>query len=294
MGDMLLVAGRFQQSVSYYRKQLDVDTRLVAGDPKNMLFRTSLAAAYATYGHGLWRAGHVEEALTSFRHGFAELAQSQQNDARAKGLETTLRTWMAGALEKRGDLEGALQAYRTAEAGYRRVCQSDPKDVEDCLGSAGTQSCIARIYLRTGKVREALTEYQNALSVSEPLTLGARPNLEAVYTVVNTYYGMGEVYLALARRPNSQQKQDQLWSQASEWYGKSRAAVSSIAEWRPITPNEFDAQDPGQIEERWRLCQSRIKKVVASKESSDPAAKRRLTWDDKKMPARLALGSKEE
>src|SRR5581483_1469788 len=96
MGDMLLVAGRFQESVAYYRKQLDVDKKLVATDPKNMLVRTSLAAGYATYGHGLWRAGHVSEGLASFRQGFAELAQSKQNDARAKGLEITLTHWMAG------------------------------------------------------------------------------------------------------------------------------------------------------------------------------------------------------
>lgn len=294
MGDMLLVAGRFQESVGYYRKQLDVDTRLVAGDPENMLFRISLAASYATYGHGLWRAGHVAEALTSFRHGFAELAQSKQNDARAKGLETILQRWMAGALDKRGDMEGALQNYRAAEAADRRVCESDPKDVEDCLDLAGTQNCIARIYLRTGKVGEALTEYQNALAVSEPLTRGARPNLEAVYTMVNTYYGMGEVYRMLARRPDSQQRQGQLWNQASEWYGKSRAAVSSITEWRPITPNEFDAQDPAQIDVRWRLCQSKIKKVDASQESSAAATKRRLVQDGEKMPAPLGYGSKEE
>lgn len=292
MGDMLLVAGRSQESLAYYKKQLDIDAELVAADPKNMLVRTSLAAAYATYGHGLWRAGHISEALASFRHGFAELEQSKQTDARAIGLETTLKSWLAGALEKRGNLEGALLNYRAAEAANRRVCESDPNDVEDCLDLAGTQNCIARIYIRKGRVAEALAEYRKALALSEPLTLGDRPNLEAIYTVVNSYYGMGEAYVALARRPNPQGKQEQLWNQANEYYAKSRATVSKIPEWRPITPNEFDAQDPRQIEKRWILCQSKINKAAARQRAGN--LRRPLAHARENAPEPLALESKEE
>jgi hypothetical protein len=72
MGDMLLVAGPFEQSVPYYRKQLKTSVKLVAVDPKNMVFRQGLVAAHATYGHALDRPS--SKLLACLRHGL-ELCQ---------------------------------------------------------------------------------------------------------------------------------------------------------------------------------------------------------------------------
>src|SRR5260370_26916732 len=161
--------------------------------------RTRLMAARATYGHALWRAGHVREGLDSFRHGLAEIVESKQNDSRAKGLEMTIRLWMAGALEKEHDPDEALRNYLLVQSEYSRICQSDPKDLEDCLTLAGTEDRIARIRIQQGKLGEALVEYQKALAISEPLSGGPRPNLEALYALVNGYFGMGAGHAALAR-----------------------------------------------------------------------------------------------
>ena len=268
MGDMLLVSGHFAQSLPYYRKEVEASTKLAGVDPKSLSFRNSLAASYATYGHALWRAGHVPESLASFRHGLKELADSGLENSKARGLKIVLRQWMAGALEKGGDEDGALDGYLQARDAYRDICASDPKDVEDCLNVAGTQDRIARIYIQQGKIEEALAEYQKALALSEPLSGGAEPNLEALYTVVNVYYGMGEVYVALAQRPGDQEKRTQSWKQARGWYQKSRAAFLRIPEWLPITPNEFDSRPSAQIEARLLLCQSVLGRVTASRMST--------------------------
>jgi tetratricopeptide (TPR) repeat protein len=241
MGDMLLVAGHAEQSLVYYRKQMETNTKLVAADPKSMTYRTSLSASDATYGHALWRAGHVAEGLTWFRRGLTEVADSKQHDSRALGLEATLHLWMAGAQEKQGDFAAALHSYLAAENYFARICESDPKDVEDCLSLAGTQDRLARIHLRQGFVDEARGEYEKALSITEPLAVGDKPNLEAIYTAVNLYYGMGEVNRA-SRQPSC------------DWYAKSYAAFRRIPEWLPITPNEFDSRDPKQIRARLSSC----------------------------------------
>jgi eukaryotic-like serine/threonine-protein kinase len=268
MGDMLLTDANYVQSLVYYRKQKDVTTRLVAADPKNMLFRVGLAASYATYGHALWRAGRVPEALVSLQHGLREMADSGQKDSRAKGLESQLVLWTAGALEKGDNLSGALHNYLLAQAGFRAICESDPKDVEDCLSLSGIQDRIARIYIHQGRLEEALAEDRNALALSEPLSAGIKPNLEALYTVLNVYYGMGEANVALARRPGTRRMKTQSWKEACSCYQKSYSTFHSIPGWHPITPNEFDSRNQKEIEAQLELCQSAVGGDAASLHSS--------------------------
>ncbi|HXN45307.1 MAG TPA: hypothetical protein VN893_01625 [Bryobacteraceae bacterium] len=94
---------------------------------------------------------------------------------------------------------------------------------------------------------EAEAEYQTALALSEPLSAGARPNLEALYGVVNVYYGMGEVRAGMAGERSREQ--------ACDWYRKSYAAFQRIPAWRPITPNEFEARAGREIEARLAGCE---------------------------------------
>jgi non-specific serine/threonine protein kinase/serine/threonine-protein kinase len=253
-GDMLLTDGHYAESVPYYQKELDASTRLASEDPKNMVFRMDLVASRATLGHSLWRAGRVTEAVAMLQRGLAELAQTQLKDSRTKGLEITLQLWLAGALEKGSDLGGALRNYVVVRDAYIAICQSDPTDVEDCLNLAGTRERVARIYLKRGEVSEALAEDEKALATSEPLSGGAKPNLEALYTVVNTYFGLGEAHAAMARA-SATQRETQL-GQACSWYEKSSVANQRIPSWRPITPAEFDSLDPKLIAARLATCHS--------------------------------------
>jgi len=243
MGDTLLVDGNFAQSVPYYRKQLEIAQKLAAEDPKNMQFSTDVAASRTTLGHGLWRSGKIAQGLAEFHEALASLASRDQNDSMVRGLQATIHTWMAGALEKQGRTGEALQAYVLAQSAYSAICATDPNDVEDCLGSSGTLSRIAGIHLRQGAAGEAENEYRMALAVAEPLAQREMPNLEALYAIVNLYYGLGEVSQAQSHR------------QACVWYAKAKAANARISEWHSITPDEFDARDPRDIEARLRQCQ---------------------------------------
>ena len=254
MGDMLLVAGHFEQAITYYRKTMDVCTQLVAADPKSMAYRTSLAASRTTYANALWRAGHVAEGIAFFKRGLAELAESRQQDARAEGLDTLTRLWMAGALEKQHDIGAALHNYSLVRDYYAGICQSDPKNVEDCLSLAGTLDRIGSIHIQQGLLDAALAEYNKALEITEPPSVGARPNLEALYTVVNVYFGLGKVYASMSRESAAREKKTELRNRSCSWFQKSYAAYRRIPEWIPITPNEFDSRDPKEIEKQLASC----------------------------------------
>ena len=264
MGDMLLVAGRFEESVPYYRKQLKTSVKLVAVDPKNMVFRQGLVAAHATYGHALWRAGQIREGLASLRHGLEQIAADRQTDSGTKGLETIIRLWMAGGLEKSGDVKGAMRLYEVALANYSDICRSDPKDVGDCIMVAGVLDRVARIHLRQENLDEALTEYQKALALIEPLSLGDEPNLEALYTAVNVYYGLAEVNRIRAERSRTPRIGSEAWAQACNWYEKSHAAYLRIPSWQAITPNELESRSLNTIEARLSLFQHAPARISAS------------------------------
>ena len=247
MGDMLLTGGRYTESLPYYRMQLQTAERLVALDPRNMVSRTDLVASRATYGHALWRAGRVSQGLASLRRGLVEIGDRARTESRAQGLENTVIAWMAGGQEKAGDWSGALRNYLLARDAYDAMCRSDPRDVEDCLMVPAILDRVARIHMQHARLAEAQAEYQTALALSEPLSAGAKPNLEAVYGVVNVYYGIGEVRAAMAGA--------RFREQACEWYRKSYAAFLRIPAWRPITPNEFEARAPEQIQARLARCE---------------------------------------
>jgi non-specific serine/threonine protein kinase/serine/threonine-protein kinase len=264
MGDMLLVDGRFEESLPYYRQQLETATKLVVADPKSLSFRGDLVAARATYGHALWRAGHVEEGLASLRRGLEEITAGRQMDSRTRGLETTIRLWVAGGMEKGGDPEGALHEYQMTLATYSDICRSDPKDVEDCIMLAGVLDRVGRIHLRQNKFDEALAEYQRALEIIEPLSTGDEPNLEALYTMVNVDYGLGEVNRVRAGRARVPRQRGQNWIQARNWYEKSHAAYLRIPSWQPITPNELESRSLNTIEARLSLFQHAPARISAS------------------------------
>jgi non-specific serine/threonine protein kinase/serine/threonine-protein kinase len=256
MGDMLLVAGRFEQSIVFYRKQLAIAEDMVATDPKSVSYRTGLVASRATYGHALWRAGHVQQSLETFDRALAELAETHQQDSLAVGLDATLRLWMAGALEKKRDINGALRNYLSARDYYSGVCAADPKNVEDCLSFAGVLDRIGRIHVQRGQLDDALAEYQQALAIAEPPSVAPKPNVEAVYTVVNVYFGLGEVQVALAGKAASNSARTEQRKQACSWYQKSRSAFQRIPEWLPITPDEYDSRPAKDIEDRLSRCES--------------------------------------
>ncbi|MBZ5690047.1 MAG: hypothetical protein LAP86_34090, partial [Acidobacteriia bacterium] len=233
-------------------------------DPKNMVFRQGLVAAHATYGHALWRAGQIREGLASLRHGLEQIAADRQTDSGTKGLETIIRLWMAGGLEKSGDVKGAMRLYEVALANYSDICRSDPKDVGDCIMVAGVLDRVARIHLRQENLDEALTEYQKALALIEPLSLGDEPNLEALYTAVNVYYGLAEVNRIRAERSRTPRIGSEAWAQACNWYEKSHAAYLRIPSWQPITPNELESRSLNTIEARLSLFQHAPARISAS------------------------------
>jgi tetratricopeptide (TPR) repeat protein len=264
MGDMQLVDGHFAQAIPYYRKQMQVSKRLVAGDPKSLSFRNNVAASYATYGHALWRSGRVPEGLASLRRGLKEIADSGLRNSKAKGLEIILRFWLGGGQERGGDIGGALDNYLYVRDAYVDICASDPKDLSDCLMVAGLQDRIARMYIQKGRLDEARAEYQKAQTYCESLSGGREPNLEALYTVVNIYYGLGEISLSQARRTATPERKIQFWHEALHWYEQSHAAQSRIPGWLPITPNELDARTSKEIGARLWLCQSSLGHSVES------------------------------
>ena len=127
-----------------------------------------------------------------------------------------------------------------------------------CLcGRKSTRSLSPR-YIQRGRLDEARAEYQKAQIYCESLSGGREPNLEALYTVVNIYYGLGEISLSQARRTETQEEKIQFWQEALHWYGQRHAAQSRIPGWLPITPNELDARTPKEIGARLSLCQSAL------------------------------------
>jgi hypothetical protein len=111
---------------------------------------------------------------------------------------------------------------------------------------------------------EPVETYLRALQVSEPPAGGAPPNLQAQYTLADTYSGLGDVAGYLAGRTTDPAEQFTYWGEANSWYEKSLNVWHSIPNRSVISPSEFDVGDPGQVASHLTVCKAALGKLKSS------------------------------
>ena len=168
-------------------------------------------------------------------------------------------------MAKSRNLDGALADYRKTVALFSAISSSDPNDADTRINLAAANSKIADVLVLKGNTTAAMETYGQVLSVVEAFAHSAPPNVQAQYTVADTYAGMGNAELQQAMRKSAstfQQKAD--WAQARSWFQKS------FQEWRQVrnpgvmSPGGFDTAGPSLAAQKLAACDAALKQLDAT------------------------------
>ena len=135
---LLMMDGRFAESLEYSRKQLQLLEPIVAADPGNTEYTMDLPTTRAAIGYSLSWTGHAKEGVDLLRRAVTEIAKLNTSNPNTEtrvnlgGIEILL----GSALERKKDWDGALDAYTSALEPFHSLAESDPSDLNDGLKSA--------------------------------------------------------------------------------------------------------------------------------------------------------------
>jgi serine/threonine protein kinase len=270
IGIGLVMDGRFQSALAYYDQELVTYKSRVERDPQDMMARSDLSGAYYDVGDTLVKMGKFKDGLATIRRAIALDKELVSVDPKRGALRTQLaqhRVAEAEALNKMGDTAGALQSYKAARSFYQSVAELDALNLDGRLNVSATDAKLGATYLRLGQVDDARETYLRALEVSEPPAGNNPPNLQAQYTLADTYSGLGDVAAYLASRINDPIKQLSYWTEADSWYEKSLGIWRIIPNRSVISPSEFDVGDPEQVANHLAACEAILAKRKTSRGS---------------------------
>jgi eukaryotic-like serine/threonine-protein kinase len=273
IGIVLEMDGRFQSALTYYDLELATFKSRAEQDPQDMMARSDLSGAYYDVGDTLVKMGMVKDGLATIRRAIAldkELVSVDPKRGALRSLLAQHRVAEAEALNKVGDAAGALQSYKEARSLHQSLAELDDLNLDARLNVSATDAKIAATDLRLREVDDAREMYLRALRVSEPPAGGNPPNLQAQYTLADSYSGLGDVAVYLARKTNEPIRQFSYWTEASSWYEKSLRVWRAIPNRSVISPSEFDVGDPGQVANRFAVCKAALaKQKMAPDERAD-------------------------
>ena len=249
--------GRFADAAQYFRKESELLEAVVTVDPKNTEYRLDLAAARASLGFNLSKTGHNKEGLALLQRGLADASDLYQasKSAQIQSTVVLLEVELANILESNGQLSESRQHYSQAEAFYQSAVSADPSDIQDRLTLSEIKNGIASVYRKQGNLEKARSECQDALAIAEPLASG---NIEALYSVFNSYAGLGDTSVALAQKAGTSSQRTEDWKQARSWYQKSLSAARRIPNKSSVDPSGVESPDPKVVAAHLAECEQHL------------------------------------
>ena len=259
IGLALEMDGRFQSALAYYDRELATFKSRVERDPQDMMARSDLSGAYYDVGDTLVKMGRFKDGLPTIRRAIAldeELVSVDPKRGALRSLLAQHRVAEAEALNKVDDAAGALQSYKEARSLYQSLAESDDLNLDARLNVSATEAKVGATYVRLGRFDDAREAYLRALRVSEPPAANNPPNLQAQYTLADTYCGLGDIAMHVARRTTNSSEQLSYWREAASWYEKSLGTWRVIPNRSVISPSGFDVGDPGKAAKHLAVCSS--------------------------------------
>lgn len=249
--------GRSADAVQYFRKESQLLEPVVAADPKNIEYRLDLAGARASLGFNLSKTGHRKEGLALLLRGLADASDlyASSKSAQIQSTVALLQVELANTLELNGQLSESRKLYSHAEAICQSVASADPSDIQNRLTLSEIKNGMASAYGKQGDLEKARTEYQVALAITEPL---AAKNSEALYSAFNSYAGLGDTSVALARKAGSSSQRTEDWRQARSWYQKSLDAARRIPNKSSVDPSGVGSPDPKVVAVHLAQCEQQL------------------------------------
>jgi tetratricopeptide (TPR) repeat protein len=218
----------------------------------------------------LTEIGQVDESLQISNKALNVLKQlSDANPTNATLRQYTADTYdiRAGALQKKGDLDGALNLERAVWNTYHQLAKADPGNMLAQTNLAWTDLNIAEILISQDHPAEALPHIRRALAIFRA-GAGNRQLWEAT-ELGQSYSDLGLAYIALAEQATTPAERDKTWRAARSWYQQALDVWNQ----RPARAGTLDAFGHNQssaITRQLALCDAHLRQSKPSLHASNP------------------------
>jgi serine/threonine protein kinase/tetratricopeptide (TPR) repeat protein len=250
IGDTQAWDGDLKGSLDSYSKVLRMMLTQASADPKNRQTKEDLAIAYQGVGYAYGGLGRIREAtsnLTLAKDITEKAIEADPQYEDGKQLLAYLDVYLGYVQQRSGADAAALAGYRNALSIWQPLANAAGSDVDTSLRVASAEIKVGELLAKIGHYDEATAAYQKALAGSEPLAKASVPNEWALYVVADASSGLGDVFVAQAKRRAREDDKAQEWNQARSWYEHSADAWRQVHNPGAMNPGGFDCGSPKHV-----------------------------------------------
>jgi hypothetical protein len=136
---------------------------------------------------------------------------------------------------------------------YAAVLAANPRDSGTQVNAAQSRARLGGAYLKARDAGRARAEYREALTMAEPLGRAPTSSMAALYTLADTYAGLGDVSAFAATNATRGIERSRESRDAQTWYAKSLHAWQGIHNPAHISPKGFPVTDRREVGRRARV-----------------------------------------
>ena len=248
IGDALLMIGQAKEALAHYRKEEEVLRPLAAVDPHDTVAQSTLVTSEGDIGHALVESGRIQDGTAVLQRAMADTVRATKmaNDSYARTLLASTHGLLGEALERGNNLTAAASHYQSALELYAMAVLADPGDLEDAVNAVIMGNHLGHAHLRAGEMQVAADQYESARASAEKLFNSSPQNIEVLYALADTYAGLGDVRMAAAKSKGGSAK-TAAYHDAFALFEKSLSLWQKVPHRGPVSPNGFDAGNPGDV-----------------------------------------------
>jgi non-specific serine/threonine protein kinase/serine/threonine-protein kinase len=239
------------------KKALDVSARRVSADPNDVRAKLSLAEDYANLADALSQTRKKDQAVPAIGEAKAlmrDLVRLNPRNSEFLGVELAENVTAGDVCRRRSEYGQALEYYRTALVIALQVQTADPENADAVQRSAAVYEKLGMALALLHDYAGATAMYHKALEFSEPSEKGPSSE-QPFYTSADSYAGLGQIELMIARRaslsPSARvdhlQKSQSLLERSLEVWKK-------VKEPGLLSPDGFESISPNLVKEWLVRC----------------------------------------
>lgn len=253
--------GSKQAALETARRALSVATKLSVADANDVRSHVSLAIDYANLAAVCLTMNQVRQALDASSQAVTtidKLVASNHSDGELPGIRASVYTTEGDVLSRMPKDDKWLDYFRISIGIYQQIKSGDPENAENQLQLSGGYNDFGKSLLRKRDFNKANDSYRKSLASSEYLIHAAHPSENALYTVAESYTGLGDVESAQADSASSRSMRLAALKRSQEWYSQSLKLWARVKEPGFLTPSGDDCVPPSAVKQRLAEVNSRL------------------------------------
>jgi tetratricopeptide (TPR) repeat protein len=244
-------SGAKADALASVRRAMEIARQTVRADPQDYRARMSMIiddVDLAVVHSGMGNMGEALAALNEAISSVAELAASNPGNGELPGIQATVDLTAGDIFAKTGDYDRARRYDRDGVAILARAQAEDAANVDARIDLADAYNALGTLLAQGDDLAGAGDLFHKALAFSEPQVNSSLRSEESLYSVAESYTGLGDVEERGAAQ-GTEHRIEHL-NQARSWYIQSLKMWGQIREPGLLSPGGYECVQPAIVKQR--------------------------------------------